>query len=203
MTGLILPVVFTSPEDRAIFIVVYGAWLFGEFFGATVLPRLLYGARTGTRRDKGSVFINVGTLFFAIAADFFIARRGIAIMPVFAYYIGLILIILGLIIRQWAIAVLGRFFTLTVQIQKDHTIVRNGPYKLIRHPSYSGLLITLIGIAVALQTWIGLLLNIFVFTVVFGYRIYVEEKALRSALGDRYVAYSKETKRLIPYILVR
>jgi protein-S-isoprenylcysteine O-methyltransferase Ste14 len=196
-----LPLIFTSVLDRNLFIVCYGAWLVVESFGAGILPRLLYGARSGTRRDRGTVYINIGTIIIAIFADFLVARRGIALIPPVGYYVGLVCIVVGLIIRQWAILVLGRFFTLTVQIQSDHTIVRNGPYRLVRHPSYTGLLLTLIGMGLALQSWLAVAINVAVFATVFGYRIYVEEKALSSAFGEKYVAYSKETKRLIPYVL--
>lgn len=193
--------VFTSGPLGLIFYLTYFSWLLGELVGATIIPRILYGARRGTRRDRGSFLINVITLIIAITLDFVLSIRGIALIPPIAYYVGIILIFGGLILRQWAIAVLGRFFTLTVKIQDGHTIVAQGPYRYIRHPSYSGLLITLIGMGLALQTWAGVALNILVFAAVFGYRIYVEEKALNSALGGRYAEYSKRTKRLIPYVI--
>ena len=191
----------SHPLELSVFFLAYGAWLVGELVGATIIPRLLYGARRGDRKDRGSFYANVITLVLAITVDFILSGRGIALIPASAYYFGIVLIFAGLILRQWAIAVLGRFFTLTVKIQQDHSIVEQGPYKLIRHPSYSGLLLTLIGIGLALQTWAGLLLNIIVFTLVFGYRISVEERALTGALGQKYVEYSKRTKRLIPYVL--
>jgi len=192
--------VFGSGPYGVIFYVAYLGWLLGESLGATVLPRLLYGARKGVRRDRGSFIINVVTLVIAVSADFVFSKRGIALIPPVGYYIGVVLIVFGLVVRQWAIAVLGRFFTLTVKIQSDHTIVEQGPYRLLRYPSYTGLLLTLIGMGLALQTWTGLALNVLVFAVVFGYRIYLEEKALNSALGQRYASYSKRTKRLIPYV---
>jgi protein-S-isoprenylcysteine O-methyltransferase Ste14 len=58
---------------------------------------------------------------------------------------------------------------------------------------------TLIGLA--LQTWLGLVINVIVFPTVFGYRIHIVEKALESALGENYVEYEKRTKRLIPYVI--
>lgn len=82
---------------------------------------------------------------------------------------------------------------MTVRIQSDHTIVDIGPYQLIRHPSYTDLLLTMIGTGLVLQSAVGLLINILVFAIVFGYRIYVEERALKSTLGERYVSYSKRT----------
>ncbi len=122
-------------------------------------------------------------------------------MAGFVYFVGIALMAAGLVLRQWAIAVLGRFFTLTVRVQSDHTLVESGPYRLVRHPSYTGLLLVILGIPLALQTWIGVLLNLVVFGLVFGYRIYVEERALKSRLGESYVSYSKRTKRLIPYLI--
>ncbi len=189
-----------SGPAEILFFAVYAAWLLGESIGATIVPRLRYGARKGERRDRGSFYINVVTLVLAIYVDFVLSGRRISLLPVWAYYLGITFMLVGLALRQWAVAVLGRFFTLTVKVQSDHAIVETGPYKLMRHPSYTGLLLTLIGIALALQTWIGLLINVLVFAAVFGYRIYVEERALISALGEKYISYSKRTKRLIPYI---
>jgi protein-S-isoprenylcysteine O-methyltransferase Ste14 len=196
----LLGLVFSSAFQQILFYVVYIAWLLSEAVGASLLPRLLYGARGGEGKDRGSFVINVVTLVFAIAIDFVIAIREGATLPDVAYYVGIALMLAGLTLRQWAIAVLGRFFTLTVKVQSDHMIVENGPYRLLRHPSYTGLLLVMIGIALALQTFLGAILNLVVFALVFGYRIYVEEKALKTKLGGRYIAYSKRTKRLIPYV---
>ena len=109
--------------------------------------------------------------------------------------------ILGIVIRQWSIAVLGRFFSGTVGTQKGQKVVKNGPYKLVRHPSYTGLLLTLLGIGLALQSWGSVIVMILGFVCTFGYRIRVEEKLLVSQLGDEYIQYMKKIKRLIPYIL--
>jgi protein-S-isoprenylcysteine O-methyltransferase Ste14 len=97
--------------------------------------------------------------------------------------------------------VLGNFFSLDVGTQKGQKVVKNGPYKLVRHPSYTGLLLTVVGIGLALQSWEGVIVIILGFGFGFGYRIHVEEKLLVSKLGDEYIEYMKETKRLIPYIL--
>jgi protein-S-isoprenylcysteine O-methyltransferase Ste14 len=62
----------------------------------------------------------------------------------------------GLALRLWAVLSLGRFFKVTVSIQEGHRVIRSGPYRLVRHPSYSGLLIALLGLGLALETWLGL-----------------------------------------------
>jgi protein-S-isoprenylcysteine O-methyltransferase Ste14 len=109
--------------------------------------------------------------------------------------------LLGVLVRQYAIAILGRFFSLTVQIVEDHKVVEKGPYRFVRHPSYAGVLITFIGLGLAVQSLGALLLLLVVFGVSFGYRMYVEERTLLSELGQDYASYMKRTKRLIPFLI--
>ncbi len=110
------------------------------------------------------------------------------------------MVLAGIAVRQWAIAVLGRFFSLAVRVQADHQVVDKGPYRLVRHPSYTGAILSLLGLALSLETWGATLLLAVVFGVAYGYRIHVEEKALITELGTDYVAYMKKTKRLIPFL---
>src|SRR2546426_9897921 len=122
-------------------------------------------------------------------------------LPDWAFYPGIFLMFLGILVRQWAIAVLGRFFSLTVRVAEDHRVVERGPYRLVRHPSYTGGLITFIGLALAVQSLGALLVLLGVFSVSYGYRMRVEEKALLSELGEDYANYMKRTKRLIPHLI--
>jgi protein-S-isoprenylcysteine O-methyltransferase Ste14 len=107
----------------------------------------------------------------------------------------------GILVRQWSILVLGRFFTTTVSVQKNQKVVDYGPYRFIRHPSYLGMLMTFIGVGVALQTWGGILVILVLYGIAIGCRIRIEEKVMISELGDDYIQYMKLTKRLIPFIL--
>jgi protein-S-isoprenylcysteine O-methyltransferase Ste14 len=84
---------------------------------------------------------------------------------------------------------------------EDHRVVEKGPYRVVRHPSYTGVLITFIGLGLAVQSWGALLVLLGVFSLSFGYRMRVEEKALLSELGEDYASYMKRTKRLIPYLI--
>jgi len=88
-----------------------------------------------------------------------------------------------------------------VSVQKGQSIVRDGPYRYIRHPSDSGALLTLIGIGLAIQSWGALLVLVLIFSIVYGYRIYIEEKALIAHIGAEYLSYMMETKMLIPFII--
>lgn len=114
--------------------------------------------------------------------------------------IGVVLFVAGLALRWWSIVTLGRFFTVDVTIAKDHELVDSGPYRLLRHPSYTGLLMAFLGFALRLGNWAALLVLLVPIFAAFFYRISVEEEALRVALGENYAAYSRRTKRLVPFI---
>jgi len=122
-------------------------------------------------------------------------------LPDAFFYAGIVLMLVGIVFRQWAIWVLGRFFSTSVRILSDHRIVTNGPYQFIRHPSYTGALLTFVGLGLASRTWGGTLVIVALFGLVYGYRIEVEERALRAEFGQEYVSYAKRTKRLIPFLL--
>jgi len=80
-------------------------------------------------------------------------------------------------------------------------VVEKGAYRLIRHPSYTGILITFIGLGLAVQSWGAVLVLLLFFGISFGYRMRVEERTLLSGLGRDYASYMKRTKRLIPFLI--
>src|SRR5205085_11035296 len=101
-------------------------------------------------------------------------------------------------LRWWAILELGRFFTVDVQIARDHHIVDTGPFRLVRHPSYSGVLLAFVGVGLSLANWAAVLVLLLPIFAAFLRRMNVEEEALRGALGESYVRYMQRTKRLVP-----
>lgn len=118
-----------------------------------------------------------------------------------AFFTGLALIVLGVGLRSYALRVLGRFFSRDVAIQAGQRVVREGPYRWIRHPAYSGSLLSTLGIGLALTNWASLAALMVCSLAGYGYRIYVEECALSAALGEPYRAYARTTKRLVPGII--
>lgn len=106
----------------------------------------------------------------------------------------------GLALRWYAMLVLGRFFTFEVAVHSGQTVVDAGPYRYVRHPSYTGALLTLIGLGLALGNWASLLTILVCMAVAYYYRISVEEAALVAALGEPYKQYMRRTRRLIPFL---
>jgi protein-S-isoprenylcysteine O-methyltransferase len=109
-----------------------------------------------------------------------------------------VLFVAGLTLRWWAIITLGRFFTVDVVVEKDHEVVERGPFRVVRHPSYAGVLLAFVGFALTLRNWLALLVILLPIFGVFIRRMKVEEEALARALGPRYTDYMKRTKRLVP-----
>src|SRR4051794_793881 len=106
----------------------------------------------------------------------------------------------GLALRWWSIHVLGRFFTVDVTIEKDHEVVEAGPYRYVRHPSYTGVLLAFLGWGLTLHNWLALLVLLVPISLAFAHRMTVEEDALREALGERYANYTARTKRILPFV---
>jgi protein-S-isoprenylcysteine O-methyltransferase len=106
----------------------------------------------------------------------------------------------GIIVRWYAILALGRFFTVNVAIAADHRLVEAGPYRVLRHPSYAGALLAFLGLGICLDNWASLALLMLPTSVVFLWRMRIEENALLETFGERYRDYMRRTRRLIPFI---
>jgi len=116
------------------------------------------------------------------------------------YWLGLGLFVAGLGLRWLAIAWLGRLFTFDVAIAADHRVIDTGPYRLIRHPAYTGSLLSFLGIGICGGNAAALLVLVAPIALAFLRRIAIEEAALVAALGRDYADYASRTKRLIPYV---
>lgn len=163
--------------------------------------------RTGARRqDKGShmvlLCLIVFGFFLGILLSLKVPATTITNAPDIFFWLGIVLMDAGIVLRFYAINVLGRSFTTSVAIAPEQTVIEAGPYRLIRHPSYTGILITLLGLGLSLtNNWLSLLVIIGCALLGFSYRIRVEEHVLQEHLGQRYQDYMRRTKRLIPFVL--
>jgi protein-S-isoprenylcysteine O-methyltransferase Ste14 len=114
--------------------------------------------------------------------------------------LGLVVFALGLGLRAWAVHELGRFFRFTVVVEADHQVVDTGPYRLVRHPSYTGLLMIELGLGMELGTWLSIAACLLPPLVAFAIRLCHEEKVLMRELGEPYRAYMARTHRLVPWV---
>lgn len=194
-------IVFTSEYALIGFVIALVCFAVTEQIGSRIIPWIRRGGTKVQRRNVGSntMVIVSWVAFFVIAIV--LAKNGVTLLPDWVYYIGIALMLAGIAFRQWAIAVLGRYFSVVIGVQKEQKVVEDGPYRLIRHPSYTGVLILYIGIGLAVQSLAAIIIGIILFGLVYGYRMFVEEKVLIRELGNSYVEYKKRTKRIIPKII--
>jgi protein-S-isoprenylcysteine O-methyltransferase Ste14 len=115
-----------------------------------------------------------------------------------ALWVGFAVALVGAAFRLWSIVVLGRFFRGVVTVQSDHEVVRRGPYRVLRHPSYLGGLVGAFGFGLATGSIAAAVLITVVLGLAMVYRIVVEERALREGLGRAYEEYAASTSRLVP-----
>jgi protein-S-isoprenylcysteine O-methyltransferase Ste14 len=107
---------------------------------------------------------------------------------------------LGLLLRWWCFVALGRYFTVVVKTSSDQRVVERGPYRILRHPSYTGLLLALLGCGAMLGNWVGALGSFAVLLAAVVYRLRIEERALIASLGDAYRSFVQDRARLLPFI---
>ncbi len=114
--------------------------------------------------------------------------------------LGVALVLTGAALRGWAIVTLGRHFRRVVTIEPDQRLIRRGPYRVLRHPSYTGLLLAWGGLGLALGSWVGAAVATVGMLIGLLPRIRVEERALRSNFGSEYEEYEHATWRLVPHV---
>ena len=154
--------------------------------------------RKSLQSDRGSYLVIIIAIFLAISFSIYLRMNNIGTLTGSFQWLGLILMAVGAAFRQWALIHLGRFFSRTVQIESGHKVITTGPYRWIRHPAYTGMIVVYTGMVMAVGTWLGTLLTFTIVTSSLLYRIRVEEKTLLTALGDEYREYMKQTWLLFP-----
>ena len=191
------PLPYTDPGARIAFYAVIGAFAVLEL---RVRVRSVLN-RQGSSADRGSFAFVYVTTAAGVVGAFLLARwHGAAIRDVRwpLFVLGVVLMTVGIAVRQWAVAQLGRFFTVDVRVHAGQAVVDTGPYRWVRHPSYTGLLITFAGIGLSLGNWAALSAALVLPTVGLLVRIRVEERALLEGLGEPYRRFATGRARLFP-----
>lgn len=184
------------PVETALFIATVAVWIGIE------VPRALNRRPDAKQEDHGSLlFVRLCAVAAALVAGA-VARVPAGAMPegLLTFGLGLAIAWAGIGLRWWSFRTLGRYFTFTVQTSADQPVITSGPYRVVRHPSYAGIMLILIGVGATYGNWLSMAAFALVPLVGFVNRIRVEEAALSATLGDAYTSYASGRKRLIPLV---
>lgn len=181
---------------------IYGVWI---VFAAFWLVSARFSKKVSRAQTLGSRILQLGLsgsgfvfLFTRFPPDFLSAR----FLPdsVVFHWIGFMLTLVGFAVAIWARFVLGRNWSATITIKQDHEIVRRGPYALVRHPIYSGVLLAMFGTAIHFGKFRGLIAVALTFSG-WWLKSRMEEAFLLEEFGEKYREYQREVKALIPFVV--
>ncbi|HEV2375263.1 MAG TPA: isoprenylcysteine carboxylmethyltransferase family protein [Streptosporangiaceae bacterium] len=192
-----VPLVFHHGPAQTAFIVATLTWAVFE----TVMRMRQRLRATGPVTFDPSVLVLVPCLGGALVSAELFGRHGGLPWPgglLWPVVAGITLIAVGIALRAWAIFTLGRFFQYMIKVQPGHRVVTGGPYRYVRHPSYTAIALILIGIALACGDVWSLVAVVVLGGVGLGARIYAEERQLTKALGAEYQDFAASRKRLVP-----
>lgn len=180
--------------------VSYSAWFLMEMWVLS-RDRRRFAGRTA---DRGSFFGFFICIWTALAVAFFAAGRHpewrITVLQPALSWAGIAMIWAGMAFRLWAILTLGAFFRTSVVLQDGHQLVTAGPYRWLRHPSYTGAIVTMAGLGLALGNWVSLAAMIVFPALAIGFRIHVEERALTEQFGPSYDDFRKSRSAVVPFV---
>jgi protein-S-isoprenylcysteine O-methyltransferase Ste14 len=199
---MLIGILYFSDFEWYLLLTTTYVWFFLEFIQLFIIPSVR--RRKAIKKErKSTIILILGialNVFFIEFLAFYTYYSGIGYLGN-TLYIGLGLVILGIIIRQYSIYILGKYFSPHVEIQKEHKLIEKGLYKYIRHPSYLGSILSLTGLSIAFESLLSLIFSLILSSIFYGYRINVEEKELIKIFGNGYLNYIKRTKKLIPFLI--
>jgi protein-S-isoprenylcysteine O-methyltransferase Ste14 len=175
--------------------------VFGVFW---VLPAI-FGKRTIQRQTSGSRILQLVLLVAAYVLfanpdlGWDLLNRRLVPVGMAATATGYSLLLAGMLFAAWARVFLGGNWSSNVTLKQDHTLVRSGPYRIVRHPIYTGLLVALLGTASVLgelRCFLGVILAL----IAWKFKSITEEAFMVQQFGDQYTRYRMEVKALVPYI---
>lgn len=185
---------FPSQIAASAFLLLFCGWILSEIVNYARSRKNSVAAE----KDKGSFWAVIAASWTSIFMIFMIRSFEVGTFSGIVQYVGLCLLAAGIALREWAVFVLGKHFTVRVQVREKAILVTQGPYNYIRHPSYAGSLLIFAGISLAIGTWVGAAFALAANLIAYNYRIRVEEDALQAAFGSDYEEYKKRTWKLFP-----
>lgn len=198
-----LPLIYTNVEAAGVFILACLIWNVPEMIG--MFRHIVKRSRKASAaEDGGSLALLIGLQWLGLALNFFFAwalpSTAITWQRTALFAAGVIAILLGVALRWYAIWTLGRYFTREVAVSADQQVIQRGPYRVIRHPAYSGTFLTMLGVGLAVTNWASLVALLTCIFLGHWYRVSVEERALAQTIGQPYIEYMRHTRRFIPVV---
>lgn len=197
LAGVVQPYVYAHPATLLLWVMVNLISL------ALELNQWATRREEASKADRGSLAV----LLSCTAAGLLVLTLSPSLVPAArirpaagAFAVGLALYLAGFVMRRWSEHSLGRYFTFTVMTSADQPVITTGPYRIVRHPGYTGVMLVVLGAGFVAGNWIGLIGFTVSILLPLLYRIRVEETALVGALGDRYRSYAAGHKRLVPLV---
>ena len=186
---------FLSTEAKIAFAVLFSIYWISE----TIISRCMRAGSQDHNEDRGSLRLLaiLMPLSWLIAPALVVVPQTSFGNPT-VFIAGLALMIAGQLLRWWSIATLGGLFTVNVAIRAGHRLIESGPYRFVRHPAYTAILLFHLGTALCLGNVLSLIVLTVPVTAGLLNRMRVEEDVLASGLGQTYREYMNRTKRLIP-----
>lgn len=188
---------FPNRIAALLFIIVFYLWAASEVYN-TFRSRRTQQMPGTLQRDRGSYWVILLIVWGSMTVSFLARALNLGIFRNILQYLGLVLVAFGIAFREWAVVSLGRFFTVAVTIASGQKLVTRGPYRWLRHPSYSGSIISLVGFPLSLGTWAGGLLVLILSLGGYLYRVRIEETALLEVFGEEYRDYMQHTWQIFP-----
>src|ERR1700712_2547055 len=193
----LLPFVQRSDAARTILSVGVGAFVLGEISQA-------WRVRRGAARTDLRAEVLFRAMFFG---GILLIPLGRAVAPgatirggAWVFAVGVVIGWLGLLLRWWSFVTLGKYFTVVLKTSEDQPVVDRGPYRVLRHPSYTGLLLAFVGCGLMFGNWLGAVCSVLTVLVALLHRIRIEERSLNAALGERYADFASGRARLVPFL---
>ena len=188
-------------------------WFYESFFPAVWISFLVYwqikAGRTKTTQRLEPASSRILRVFIFLAAIVVLSTTRIPLpwlylqfwpTGLWPFWLGAAVTIAGLLFAVWAREHLGSNWSRSVTIKQGHELITTGPYAVVRHPIYTGILTGFLGMAFAISQVRGFIVFVLIFLALW-LKLRMEEQWMRSQFGEAYVTYARQTAALVPYLL--